>query len=356
MNDAIGTLLQQRFLGNTAYSYGISALLFASVFAFLYGARSLLVWRSRKQAEGDSAGLASQFGDLIGGIHLWELFLVALYTAFRALDVPPALFKLLRVGVVVAVGVRLTLIIQGVAVFLLRRGSQSSDDGSAQTASALRSAEVVLEVALWAGALLFMLDNLGVNITAAVAGLGIGGIAVAMAAKEILGDLFSSFIIFADKPFKIGDFIIVGDMMGTVEQVGIKTTRIRSLGGEMLVFANSDLTSSRIRNYKLMQERRVVFGFGVVYQTPHEKLKDIPGVVREIVSAIDRTRLDRVHWKTFGPSSLDFEVVYYVLVGDYAVYMDIQQQINLELKRRFEEMGVEFAYPTQTLYVNKPAG
>jgi len=200
-------------------------------------------------------------------------------------------------------------------------------------------------------ALLLALDNLGVNITALVAGMGIGGIAVALAAQNILGDLFASISIVLDKPFVINDFIIVGDYMGSVEHIGVKTTRIRSLSGEQIVFSNTDLLNSRVRNFKRMVERRVVFSFGVVYGTPAEKLEAIPGIVRGIIEAIDGTRFDRAHFAKYGDSSLDFEVVYFVVTGDYNVYMDIQQAINLAIYRSFEDEGLGFAFPTQTIFL-----
>jgi small-conductance mechanosensitive channel len=211
----------------------------------------------------------------------------------------------------------------------------------------------VVKVVLWAAVVLIALDNLGVHITTLVAGLGVGGIAVALAVQNILGDLFSSVTIILDKPFVIGDFIIVGDFLGSVEHIGLKTTRVRSLSGEQLVFANSDLLKSRIRNFKQMTERRIVFAFGVIYQTAADKLAAIPGLVREIVEAQPQARFDRAHFKAFGGSSLDFEVVYWVTNPDYNLYMDIQQAINLGLFRRFAAEGIEFAYPTQTLYVEK---
>jgi small-conductance mechanosensitive channel len=186
-----------------------------------------------------------------------------------------------------------------------------------------------------------------------VAGLGIGGIAVALAAQAVLGDLFSYFSILMDRPFELGDFIIIDDYMGTIEHIGIKTTRIRSLGGEQLVFSNTDLTGSRIRNYKRMEQRRIVFRIGVVYQTPVEKLKEIPGIIKGIMDAIPEARTDRAHFASYGDSSLDFEIVYYVLTGDYNKYMDIQQEINLSLAEEFERRGIEFAYPTRTLFIEK---
>jgi small-conductance mechanosensitive channel len=197
------------------------------------------------------------------------------------------------------------------------------------------------------------MDNLGFEISAVIAGLGIGGIAVALAAQAVLGDLFSYFSILFDKPFELGDFVIVDGHMGTIEHIGIKTTRIRSLGGEQLIFSNTDLTGSRLRNYKRMEQRRIVFKLGVTYQTPIEKLKGIPSVIKNIITNIEETRFDRAHFSGFGDFSLDFEVVYHVLTGDYNRYMDTQQDINLQIAEEFERQGIEFAYPTQTLFLEK---
>jgi small-conductance mechanosensitive channel len=176
---------------------------------------------------------------------------------------------------------------------------------------------------------------------------------VALAAQNILGDLFASASIVLDKPFVMGDFVIVDDHLGTVERIGLKTTRIRSLSGEQLVFSNNDLLQSRIRNFKRMYERRVVFSIGVTYQTPHDKLAEIPALLRAAVEAREQVRFDRAHFKEYGDFSLNFEIVYYVLSPDFNIYMDIQQAINLEIHREFERRDIEFAYPTQTIFVER---
>ena len=207
------------------------------------------------------------------------------------------------------------------------------------------------QVAVWSLALLVALQNLGFEITALIAGLGIGGIAIAFALQNILGDIFCSVAIVLDKPFGVGDFIIVGDQAGVVENIGIKTTRVRSLWGEQSVFSNADLTNSRIRNYKRMEERRITFALGVTYETPVEKLERIPAIIRETIASTSMTRFDRAHFKEYGDFSLNFEVVYYVLSPDYNTYMDIQQTINLAIFRRFTEEGIDFAYPTQELII-----
>ena len=209
------------------------------------------------------------------------------------------------------------------------------------------------KIIIWSIVLLLVLDNLGVNITALVAGLGVGGIAVALALQTVLGDLFASLSIVLDKPFVVGDFLIVGDLLGSVEYVGLKTTRLRSLSGEQLVFANADLLNSRIRNFGRMYERRVAFNIGVTYQTPRNKLIKIPQIIREAIESQEDTRFDRSHFKEYGDFSLVFETVYYVNGPDYNKYMDIHQAINLFIHEQFEKEGIEFAYPTQTLFVQK---
>jgi len=203
--------------------------------------------------------------------------------------------------------------------------------------------------------LLGMLSNLGVNITAFVASLGVGGIAVALAAQNILGDLFASLAIVMDKPFEVGDFIVLGSVSGTVENVGLKTTRIRSLGGEQVVMSNTELLKQTVSNYKRLAQRRIVFTFSVTYGTTPELLAEVPGIVQRAVGSSSRLRFDRAHFKGFGDSSLDFEAVYIVLDPDYGIYMDEQQRINLELMRELAARGIRFALPSRTLYMVPPA-
>lgn len=176
---------------------------------------------------------------------------------------------------------------------------------------------------------------------------------MAIAAQTLLKDFFSYFSIVFDRPFKRGDFIIIGDYMGTVEYIGIKTTRLRSLGGEQLIFSNTDLTDSRVRNYKFMEKRRVLFRFGVTYETSLSRLKEIPKIIEAIIKDTKDTVFDRAHFFSYGDFSLIFEVVYYVIGPDYNKYMDIQQDINLAIKAEFEKKGINFAYFTQMLNVQK---
>ena len=198
--------------------------------------------------------------------------------------------------------------------------------------------------------MLLILSNLGIDITSLVAGLGIGGIAFAFAMKNILGDLFSSFAIFFDKPFLPGDFIRVGDQSGTVKKIGIKTTRVQASQGEEIVFSNQELTSTQIHNFKKLKERKIYFSFGVVYETPLKQIKEIPKIVKGIISEISEARFDRAHFNRFDDSALNFDVVYFVETDDYKKYMDIQQKINIEIMEVFEKEKIEMAYPTQVIY------
>jgi small-conductance mechanosensitive channel len=211
----------------------------------------------------------------------------------------------------------------------------------------------IIKFAVWIVAVIFLLDNLGFKVTTVVAGLGIGGVAVALAGQAILKDLFSYFAILFDRPFEIGDFIAVGDKSGTVEKVGVKTTRLMSLSGEQLIFSNADLTDSRVQNYKRMKRRRVVFNLGVAYETPAKKLEAIPEIVGKIIADVDGAVFDRAHFASYGDSSLDYEIVYYVLTNDYQVYMDVQQRINLAIFKELGKRKIEFAYPTQTVRIVK---
>lgn len=283
----------------------------------------------------------------------WLVLGVTLFIGTRYLELPDRVSTVFTVAATVAAFLQLGLWFNAATRFWLDRYERRALAQDAASATSLAALGFVVRLALWAVVLLVMLDNLGVDVTALVAGLGVGGIAVALAVQNILGDLFASLSIVVDKPFVIGDFVVVDDMSGTIEHVGLKTTRVRSLSGEQIVIANSDLLKTRIRNYKRMYERRIVFTFGVLYQTTAEQLARIPELVKAQVEATENTRFDRAHFKKFGDSSLDFEVVYWMTSPDYGIYMDAQQTINLALFRCFEAESISFAYPTRTLFIER---
>jgi len=240
------------------------------------------------------------------------------------------------------------LFVTALILFFLTKSLEKQDKNISPVA--LKWIGYAIKAVIWVIALLLLLDNLGVHVTSLIAGLGVGGIAVAFAISALLEDTFNSFAILFDKPFVVGDYIVVGNMMGTVEDIGMKTTRVRSLGGEQLVFSNKDLTNSRIQNYKRMAARRVLFTLGVTYDTTLEKLKKIPDLMKSIVESTPKTTFDRAHFATYADFSLKFEVVYYVLSSDYNQYMDTQQEINFKINEEFAKREIEFAFPTQTLY------
>ncbi len=356
MREQFLSWLDRSVYGVSVQQWLIAVAVAVAVFVAAIVAKRLLIRKLKGGAERRDGEWEDLVSRLFGRIKRVFLLAVAVYIGSLAIDLPAAAAGQLSqvVGIVVLIQIGL-LGSEGIGFWLNRyRTKKIEIDAGAVTTFA--AVAFIGRILLWGFVLLVALANLGVDVTALVAGLGVGGIAVALAVQNVLGDLFASFSIVLDKPFVIGDFIIVGDLMGTVEHVGLKTTRIRSLSGEQLVFSNTDLLKSRIRNYKRMYERRVVFSLGVVYQTPYDHLEKIPQMIRQIIEGREMVRFDRAHFRDYGAHSLNFEIVYWILSPDYNIYMDIQQAVNLQIYQRFEEEGIEFAYPTQTLYLrNEPA-
>ncbi len=339
--------------GNSIMIYLMSLVLFTLAVVVIKIFRHVLLGRLKTRARETATSFDDFLLKIMDKIISPALYFGAFYFAVKILILPESFQKTIDMTAVAVVVFSLTrfvieLVAYGFSLYWSRQGKNVAED---------RSLEGILKVInfiIWAFAVIFALDNMGFKISTVIAGLGIGGVAVALAAQAVLKDLFSYFAILFDRPFEIGDFIIVGDYLGAVEKIGIKTTRIRSLGGEQLIFSNADLTDSRVRNYKRMDKRRVVFKLGVVYQTSLAQLKEMPAIIKNVIEKIPDTVFDRAHFFSYGDFSLVFEVVYYVLGSDYNKYMDIQQAINFNIKEEFESRNIEFAYPTQTLYVNKP--
>ena len=346
--------MEYQIWNNDLLAWSIALGIAIATYIVLHGARALLVRRIKAFAANTTTWVDDLAARVLAATHPLFMFAVGLYTGSHWLALPPKTVTLLSHLVVTA------LLLQmarwgdvGVHSWLqFYRTRRTGADAAATTSTAALG--FVARVFIWAVIILMILDNFGVNITALVASLGIGGVAVALALQNVLGDLFSSLSIVLDKPFEVGDFIGVDDLVGTVEYVGLKTTRIRGLGGEQIVFSNSDMLGSRIRNFKRMQTRRIVFGIGVVYEISKAQLLAIPGILREAVEAQPQVKFDRAHFKSYGASSLDFEVVYIVQTADFGVYMDVQQAINVAIFERFEQEGIGFAYPTQTVHLANP--
>ncbi|MEP0822486.1 MAG: mechanosensitive ion channel family protein [Ignavibacterium sp.] len=345
--------LDHHYFGNSVQQWLIAFGVVIVSLLLLKFIRALLIRRLVAMAEKTETQVDDFLVDVFRKTRRFFVVILALYAGAQFITIPASVTGVLDIVVVITVLLQVGFWGNAMITFLVGRvvkARMATDGASATTVTALG---FLGRLILWSVVLLVALDNVGVNITGLATGLGIGGIAIALAVQSILGDLFASLSIVLDKPFVIGDFIIVDQYLGTVEHIGLKTTRVRSLSGEQVIFSNADLLKSRIRNYKRMFERRVVFGVGITYQTPREKVELVSRILKESIEKQSVARFDRAHFKEFGDSALTYEAVYYVKSPEYNVYMDTQQTINLEIMRRFEEEKIEFAYPTRTLYVHQ---
>lgn len=348
----INDWLNHAYLGNTlrAYLIALGILIGGIIVLKLLGyliTRRLARLVSRTKTELDDFALEVLVKNLLP-----LLYAGVVYLSIKSLQLSAKFVEVLHVAMVVVsvyfvVQFVVAMIAYGLRAYFRRTGRE-------QTGNSIRGLMIIVKVLLFTFGLVFLLDNLGYNVATVLTGLGIGGIAIALAAQTILGDLFAYFSILFDRPFEVGDFLIVEDKLGTVAHIGIKTTRIDSLSGEKLIYSNKKLTETWMHNYARMQKRRAVFGFNVSYDTPPEKLEQIPGVVKKIVASQPETAFDRAHFASFQESYLHFEVVYYSLSPDYTAYMDKQQAINLAIMRAFREMSVSFAFPTRTVKLDTP--
>ena len=344
--------LQQVYFNNTVQDYLISLGIIVFGMLILRIFRNLLLQRLKKW----SAKTETKVDDfVIEGIEkfgLPVLNLVLMYYSIQYLELSPKIQKLVNTAIAVVVTYFIARIVLRIINASLEGYVRRQENGE-EKIKQLKGIAIVINIVGWMLAAVFLFDNLGYNVTAIVTGLGIGGIAIALAAQTILGDLFNYFVIFFDRPFEVGDFIVVDDKKGTVEYIGLKTTRVNSLTGEQMVFSNSDLTNSRIHNFKRLQRRRVVFSVGVTYQTTPGQLKKIPTIIRGIIEQQSLATFDRSHFSGYGDFSLNFETVYFAEIAEYNQHMDIQQQIFLQIFEAFAAEGIEFAYPTQTVYEYK---
>jgi len=346
------------FAGVPLWSLLIAVAAAAATYIGIRVVLAVLTGRAKSWASQAHSGVANTMVEVLQGTSRMLMLVAALLVGANFLDLPGRWETRLSQLWFVAVALQMGLWgMRAVGIGVQHYVARHSSSGMTQVGASATLMSWGLRTLLWSVILLAILSNLGVNITAFIASLGVGGIAVALAVQNILGDLFASLAIAVDKPFEVGDFVVVGNVAGTVQMIGLKTTRIRSLQGEEVVMSNTDLLKQTISNYRPMRERRIVFTFGVTYDTPVDKVEAIPGTVQRVVQAQPQLRFDRAHFKGFGASSLDFEVVYIVEDPAFNLYMDRQQTINLNLMREFAGMGVQFAFPTQTVHVaSVPAG
>ena len=346
-------MLDNIYLDNTLRSWLIALVIVVVLTSLLMLIKGLVVRKLKKFAQRTATDVDDLIADLLDRTRVYFFAAVSVYAASQILHKTAGVQDLLRIFIVLTFLFQSGIWGNGLIAFGIKRTSKSQGGDGAPNQTTMTVLGFVGRLVLWTIVLLLVLDNLGIDVTALIAGLGVGGIAVALAIQNILGDLFASLSIMLDQPFVIGDFVVVDTVSGTVEHIGLKTTRIRSISGEQVIVSNADLLKSRIRNYKRMQERRVVFTIGVEYQTSAEKLERVPALIREIVSSREQVRFDRAHFQTFGESAMQFEVVYFLLDPDYARYMDTQQAINLAIVRRFGDEGIRFAFPSRTVYVRQ---
>lgn len=343
------------FWNNPIKNYFIALITFFLVIICLKVFKKLLIEKIRKIADHKQIDFLNLLVKIINFINLPFYILFSLYISFQFLNLPVITNKFVSYSLIILT-----------AYYFIKAGQEIINYGAEKIIKIQKAKEEeefdpsiiyvfskALKVLLWVLVIITALQALGYNITALIAGLGIGGVAIAFALQGILSDIFASFSIYFDRPFRIGDYIVVGDDSGTVKNIGIKSTRIQTLKGEELIISNKQLTEARIHNYKKMKKRRIVFTLGVVYDTSTEKLKKIPLIIEKITGKFELVELNRVHFKEFGEFSLNFEIVYYLNSADYKEHMDIQQEINLDIKEEFRREEIEFAFPTQKIFLNK---
>jgi len=350
------TLKLIQFGQNSAHEYLKALVVFIIILAVLKIIQVAIIARLKRMAEKTKTDIDDVVIEIFTKVKPPFYFFIALYIAVKTLTLPHIVNQIVYVLFVVLIIYEVIHALERLLDFFVKKyisKTKDTNEDVTQAESMLRTLKVLLKIVLWLLGITMILANLGVNVTSIVASLGIGGIAIALALQNILSDIFSSFSIYLDKPFIVGDFIVIGTEMGKVEKIGIKTTRIRSPQGEEIIISNKELTTARVQNFKRMERRRALFALGVVYGTPKEKLEQIPKMIEEIVNKNEKADFDRCHFKDYADSSLNFEVVYFAKTSDYKEYMDVRHQINMEIYRKFEEEKIEFAYPTQSIYLNK---
>jgi len=355
LDQSLAYLESTKYFGNSLKAYLICLLTLLVGFIVIRVAKAKIL----KRLENWAARTVTTWDDMIVSLVRRNLtpvlYTIVVYFALKNLYLNGFADRVLHVTVTLVITWQA---VQVVTTFLgeLLKGyfGRNADTAGIDTQKNLTGVLTLVNLVVWSMASVLAMDNLGIKVSAFVAGLGITGIAVALAAQAVLGDLFAYFVILFDKPFEIGHFIIVGDAMGTVDHIGLKTTRLRSLSGEQIILSNKYLTDSQVKNYRRMDRRRVVFVFEVEYGTSAEVLRVIPEKVKQIITAIADATFDRCHFQLFADSGLRFETVYYAETPDYNKHMDILQEINLQLKTTVEDLGSGFAFPTRTLRMASP--
>jgi len=345
--------LEWRFYHNSLQAWTVAGIVFAVVGMTLFVARTVFARRLAKIAERTATTADDAIVDLLRRTRYFFIVTAAVASGILFLDLPERARAVGRALGTIALILQIAIWGNGLITFWFRNYAERKAESDISSRTTIAAFGFLARAILWIMLSLVGLNRLGYDVTALITGLGVGGIAIALAVQNVLSDLFAALAIVLDKPFLVGDTIGVDTFTGTIEHVGLKTTRIRSVNGELLIFSNADLLRSRIRNFKRMQERRIVFMIGVSYDTPPDTVARIPTMIREAIQSQQQVRFDRSHFISYGDSTLNFETVYFVLTADYLTYVNAQQAINLTILRQFAAEKIQFAYPTRTLVVKR---
>lgn len=335
--------LGYHFFGNSVLDYVVAMVILVVIYFAFILLKRVVISRLVKLSSKTKNNFDNLVVNFLREVSKFVYFVIALYFAVYALEFDPIVYSVMDVLLSLAA---IYLVVDFMKALIDYIGDKR---GEKTSQTALFALKIIVNIGIWALGFLFILSNLGIDVTSLIAGLGIGGIAVALAVQNILQDLLSSFAIYFDKPFEIGDFIIVGDQRGNVEKIGLKTTRLRSLDGEEIIISNNELISERILNYKTVHKRRGLFTVGVAYDTDVEKLRAIPGMIEEIITSYEDAEFDRAHLRYFNESDLGFEVVFFVRTQDFAKFLEVNQLVFFEILERFKKEAIEIPFPTRTI-------
>lgn len=345
--ESIQDLLGFEFWGNSGIDYFNALIISLLLFGIIKLVKGILllkfaIWSSKTPTKIDD-----RIVKILQGFSNFSLTWLSLFIVARFfLNTSEEILKVIE-------GVLIVLVIYESVKLISKVVTYTFEEKLKGDPTTLNAILIILKIVLWTIGTLLVLSNLGFNVTTLAASLGVGGIAVALAAQTVLGDMFASFSIFFDKPFRIGDFILVGTDQGTVKKIGLKTTRIETIQGEELIISNSELTTARVQNFKRMKQRRVDFSLGLVYGTPVKKIQEAKDIIKNIIDIDERTEFMRAHFVAFGDFSLKIDVTYKIHNNDIVEYLDTQDAINLQIAEAFEKAKIEMAFPTQTLHIVK---
>ena len=356
MNLLNNSFTNYMFLDNYVWEWILAIVITLTIYAFLVFIKKIAEKRLKTFAQKTSTNLDDYLLEMLSSISKIFIFLSAINIGSNTVTLNENVNSVLSHAFLLILFWLITrwiVLVTNIIFTRYKKIKETNNDMHGVTA--INGLTAISKFIIWLIFLMLAMDNLGVDITALVAGLGIGGLAIALAAQSILGDLFASLTIMIDKPIAIGDYVVVDNFMGNVKAIGIKSTKLESLTGEEIIISNSDLLNSRLRNYhqSRMKKRRSSMKIGIVYETNSNELKRIQEILREIVKSNPKTEYIRAIFTNFGDFSLDFELTYNVLSPDYETLTEINHEIRLKIFETFEKEGLKFAYPTRTVHLTK---